>query len=62
MIFRLLLLLVVGYLGCVAFYSRVESEPVPLLKLAGKKTLILTLWVVAAFGLMTLVESLWINS
>jgi hypothetical protein len=62
MIFRLLLLLVVGYLGCVAFYSRVESEPLPLLRLAGKKTVILSLWVVGAFGLMTLIESLWINS
>jgi len=61
MIFRLLMLLVVGYLGCIAFYSRVESKPKPLLRLAGKKTLVLTLWVSGAFGLMTLIETLWIN-
>ncbi|MEZ5989223.1 MAG: hypothetical protein R3F30_08890 [Planctomycetota bacterium] len=61
MIPRALLLVVTGYLGCVAFYSRVEPSPRALLPLAARKTLYLTLWIAAAFALMSVVEYMAID-
>lgn len=61
-VFRLVLLFVVSYLGAVVFYSRREFAPRALLTLCVRRSGVVCLWTLGAFFVMTLVEWAFINS
>lgn len=61
MIFRLVLLAVVSFLGALAYCARHEREPQRLLRLALHKTWVVSLWVIGPFFLMLLIERMWID-
>lgn len=61
-IFRLVLLMIVAYLGAVVFYSRRDLEPKPLLALAAGRAVVVSAWTVGAFVFMSIVEWAFINS
>ncbi len=62
MIFRLALLLLVTYLGALAYCSRHEREIGVLFVLAFRKTLSVCLWVILPYFAMMGVEALWIDA
>ncbi|MFQ5505051.1 MAG: hypothetical protein ACE5F1_09685 [Planctomycetota bacterium] len=61
MAFRIAMLLLVTFLGSIVYYSRKESEPLPLLKVAFRRTLILFFWAAVTLGIFTAVEAIWIH-
>ena len=61
MIFRLVLLVLVSFLGALAYCARTEQEPAKLARVALHKTVIITLWVVGPFLVMLLIERMWID-
>ena len=62
MIFRVSVLLLVVFLGSVAYNSKQRLEPKALLRLAARQSLVLSVWVLAGYAAMTLIEMLWINN
>ncbi len=62
MIFRLIFLLLVTFLGALVYCSRHEPETGPLFRLASKKTLSVTLWVILPYFVMVAIESIWIDA
>ena len=60
-LFRIVLLYIVSWLGAVVFYSRKQPEPRALMVLAAVKALVVCLWTVGAFLVMTAVEWALIN-
>ncbi|PIE23904.1 MAG: hypothetical protein CSA62_05795 [Planctomycetota bacterium] len=61
MIFRLVLLLLVSFLGALAYCARMEREPHRLARIALQKTAIIALWVIGPFVVMLLIERMWID-
>ncbi|GEM_PF-6483396 len=59
---RILLLLLVGFLGSMAFATRTEDRPLPLLKSAAIKTLQLLAWTALGFGILYGTEILWLDN
>ena len=62
MIFRLSVLVLVVFLGSVAYNSRLRLEPKALLRLAAQQSLLLTVWVIAGVAAISIIEILWINN
>jgi hypothetical protein len=60
-IFRLILLFVVCFLGALAYCARHEREPGQLLRLALHKSVVVALWVIGPFFVMLLIERMWID-
>ncbi len=62
MIDRLVLLYIVAWLGSIVFYSRQDLVPAALIKHAGWRALVVCLWTVGAFLVVTGLEHVFINS
>lgn len=61
-VFRLALLYLVSYVGSVVYYSRKDLEPRRLLTYCLGRALVVTLWTIAAFAVMTLLSWAFIDS
>ena len=62
MIFRLVLLWVVSWLGAIVFYSRRDFEPRKLLLFAAWRAVVICLWTTGAFLAMTAVQWALVDS
>lgn len=62
MVFRILLLLIVSFAGCIVFYARRDTEAAVLLRTAGVRSLVVSLYVVIAYFGMSLVTSWFIDA
>ena len=62
MLFRILLLVLVCFAGCIVFYARRDTEPSVLVRTAAVRGLIVSLYVGIAYVGMTLVTSWFIDA
>ncbi len=62
MIFRLVFLAVITFLGALVYCSRQEQELGALFRLASKRTVSVGLWVILPYLLMVAVETIWIDA
>ena len=62
MLFRLFLLLLVCFLGCIVFYARRGLEPQALLRMALTRGALVSLYVALAYGGMQLATRFFIDA
>ncbi|MCB9880336.1 MAG: hypothetical protein H6834_00985 [Planctomycetes bacterium] len=62
LLFRIVLLLAVSFAGCIVFYARRDLEPAALVRKAGIRALVVSLYVAIAYGGMALVTHFFIDA
>ena len=61
MIFRIALLLIVSFLGALAYEARHDLAPKELVRCAARKTVTIFVWCAATYGVLQLVTWLFIE-
>lgn len=62
MIFRLCMLVLMSFAGCIVFYARRDTDAATLLRTSGLRCLVVSAYVVLAYLGMQLIESWFIDA